>query len=83
MRKPRIRGRRKRRSTERNELLIYLRRRHKLSQKEVAEAIGCSQSLYSRIERNVERCGWEKELALADLFQVRVEELFAYYYRVS
>ncbi len=60
----------------RNERLYRLRLRRKLSQKQVAEAVGITQSGYAMIETGRRHPRKEVMKKLADFFGVTVDELF-------
>ncbi|NLK51546.1 MAG: helix-turn-helix transcriptional regulator [Syntrophomonadaceae bacterium] len=60
----------------RNEKMCSLRRAMNLSQREVAEAVGISQSSYAMIEGGYRHPRKEVEKKLADFFNVTVDELF-------
>jgi putative transcriptional regulator len=60
----------------RNEKMYRLRVRRKLSQKQVAEAVGITQSGYAMIEGGRRHPRKEIMKKLADFFGVTVDELF-------
>ncbi|AEG13897.1 helix-turn-helix domain protein [Desulfofundulus kuznetsovii DSM 6115] len=60
----------------RNEKMYQLRLKMGLSQRQVAEAVGISQSSYAMIEGGHRHPRKEVEKKLADFFGVTVDELF-------
>lgn len=62
--------------SRKNERLIELRCKYNLSQKELAEAIGISQSMIARIEAGEREPRRDIKIKLARYFRVSVEWLF-------
>lgn len=56
--------------------LIQERKKLKLSQKELAQSIGCSPSTISHLESGRTKPGLEISLALQEFFKVDYEEIF-------
>ena len=59
-----------------NEKMCALRQKMNLSQREVADAVGISQSSYAMIEGGYRHPRKEVEKKLANFFNVTVDELF-------
>ena len=59
-----------------NEKMCALRQKMSLSQREVADAVGISQSSYAMIEGGYRHPRKEVEKKLANFFNVTVDELF-------
>lgn len=59
-----------------NEKMYALRQKMNLSQREVADAVGISQSSYAMIEGGYRHPRKEVEKKLANFFNVTVDELF-------
>lgn len=56
--------------------LIQERKKKKLSQKDLAKIIGCSEATISNLENGRMKPGLEISLALQEIFNVEYEEIF-------
>ncbi|GAF11730.1 hypothetical protein JCM19046_3359 [Bacillus sp. JCM 19046] len=81
MEQSRKRGKGRRRSYAKNQLLIALREEQNWSQTDVASKLLISQSKLSRIELNIDLPSLEVEQKLMRLYDVPAEVLFPQLYR--
>lgn len=55
--------------------LLECRKECKLTQRQVAEALGVAQPVYQRFEKGVFECSYEQLVKLSDIFDVSVDYL--------